>query len=183
MKSTSTTPPETWRPIPTAPGYEASSLGRIRNAARGNVLSPSLNPETGYLQTTVSIKGRRKTHAVHRAVCAAFHGEPPTTGHQAAHGNGIRTDNRAENLRWATPSENTRDSMEHGTWNRVHQTRRNPRSHLTKLTEDQAREVMALQGKAGATEVGRRYGVSRGAIRSIWDGRSFRDLAPAVDAA
>jgi hypothetical protein len=181
MKTRSTPPVETWRPIPMTPGYEASSLGRIRNTARMYVLSTSPNT-TGYLHFTASLNGRRKTQTVHRAVCAAFHGEPPTSRHQAAHGNGIKTDNRSENLRWATPSENTMDAIGHGTWNRVHQTRR-IRSHLIKLSEDQAREIVALKGRAGATEVARRYGMSRGAIRSIWDGRSFRDLAPAVDAA
>jgi hypothetical protein len=178
MKSTSTPLPEMWRPIPFAPGYEARSLGRIRSATGPDLLSLVLNSKTGYLQFKASVDGRRMSCTAHRAVCAAFHGEPPAPRYHAAHGNGIKTDNRPENLRWATPSENVMDSIEHGTWNRVYQTRRNPRSHLTKLTEDQALEIMALQGKAGATEVGRCYGVSRGAVRSIWDGRSFSDLAP-----
>lgn len=170
-------PGESWRSIPTAPGYEASSLGRIRNAARMRPLSLNSNPQTGYLQFTTSSDGRRKTHTVHRAVCAAFHGNPPSPKHQAAHGNGDRADNRAVNLRWATRSENMRDSMRHGTWNRVPFTRsRTVSPRPPKLSEGQAREIRALRGQMGQTEVGRRYGVSRGAVESIWSGRSWRHL-------
>ena len=48
-----------------------------------------------------------KPYRVHRIICSAFHGKPPT-GHDVDHINGIRNDNRPENLRWASRSDNLR---------------------------------------------------------------------------
>jgi len=48
---------------------------------------------------------------VHRLVCAAHCGPPPTPAHsQVHHLDGNPSDNRPENLAWATPSDNTRAS-------------------------------------------------------------------------
>ena len=44
----------------------------------------------------------------HRVIWALFHGEQPSD--QIDHLNGIRTDNRIENLRVVTPQENSRNS-------------------------------------------------------------------------
>jgi hypothetical protein len=52
---------------------------------------------------------------VHRLMCEAFHGPPPSDDAVVRHLNGIRTDNRPENLRWGTPAENTADMLRHGT--------------------------------------------------------------------
>jgi hypothetical protein len=43
---------------------------------------------------------------VHRLVAGAFHGPPPNPRAQAAHLNGIKTDNRWFNLAWVTPKAN-----------------------------------------------------------------------------
>lgn len=42
---------------------------------------------------------------MHRLVARAFHGDPPTPKHTVNHKNNITTDNRAENLEWATMRE------------------------------------------------------------------------------
>lgn len=44
---------------------------------------------------------------VHRAVAKLFLSPKPTPKHQVNHINGIRTDNRMENLEWVTSRENT----------------------------------------------------------------------------
>ena len=43
---------------------------------------------------------------VHRIVCVAFHGEPPTDRHVVDHIDTNRANNRPENLRWVTRLEN-----------------------------------------------------------------------------
>lgn len=43
---------------------------------------------------------------VHRIVCSAFHGEPPTDSHVVDHIDTNRANNRPENLRWVTRLEN-----------------------------------------------------------------------------
>lgn len=43
---------------------------------------------------------------VHRIVCTAYHGEPPTAQHVVDHIDTNRANNRSENLRWVTRLEN-----------------------------------------------------------------------------
>ncbi len=91
------------------PGYLVSADGQVRGPS-GKVLKTKLTK--GYPSFT---HRSRSLAYVHTLVCEAFHGLRPTPSHQVAHGNGDRQDNRAENLRWATPAENSADARRHGT--------------------------------------------------------------------
>lgn len=105
---------EEWRPIPGFAPYEASTLGRVRNARSERILRPvNVGPKRcQYL--AVRVDGRSRQY-VHRLVAAAFHGEP--VGRLiACHMNGTRTDNRPGNIYWGTPADNTNDSIRHGTF-------------------------------------------------------------------
>lgn len=108
---------EVWKPIPGFPHYEASSMGRVRmlthyektrnrwgemtRRRNGRILSirPGQNPQ--YLDCCILNHPR----AVHRMVAMAFHGVPDDDL-EVNHINGIKTDNRPENLEWVTASEN-----------------------------------------------------------------------------
>jgi hypothetical protein len=57
----------------------------------------------GYMYRWVS----ERMYRAHRLICSAFHGRPPK-GYDVDHVNGIKDDNRPENLRWASRSENLR---------------------------------------------------------------------------
>lgn len=111
---------EIWKAIDEFPGHEVSSLGRVRNAGTGRVRKLTALPALGYLVVGMRKRGSRKVYwrRVNRLVAAAFHGQPPTPKHAACHCNGVRTDNRAENLRWDTASANALDKREHGTMRR-----------------------------------------------------------------
>ncbi|MBR6375111.1 MAG: NUMOD4 motif-containing HNH endonuclease [Alloprevotella sp.] len=83
--------------------YEVSNLGRVRNARTGRVLRPWDNGR-GYLQVYLWYKGKIVQY-VHNLVATAFV-EGWREGLQVNHKNGVKTDNRAENLEWVTSSEN-----------------------------------------------------------------------------
>ena len=88
--------------------YEVSNLGRVRNARTGWVLKQSKN-DWGYLKVDLCYQGQQKTCKVHTLVATAFV-EGWREGLQVNHKNGVKTDNRAENLEWVTSSENHRHS-------------------------------------------------------------------------
>jgi len=112
---------EIWRIIPSCPEYEVSSFGKIRNEKTKRVLKIALVKRNNYITAQVSLLtgGRKSGHPltkrVSRLVCEAFHG-PKDSSFHAAHINGKSTDNRAENLYWATPKENIHDQIRHGTF-------------------------------------------------------------------
>lgn len=101
---------EIWRPVV---GFEAyysvSSLGRIRRDApsRTSKAAHVHAPRTGnrgYQMARLMCAGVGYQRQLHRLIAEAFHG--PANGRHVNHINGIKTDNRAENLEWVTPAEN-----------------------------------------------------------------------------
>ncbi len=103
---------EEWRPITDWP-YEVSNLGFVRRTKTRRILMRCNS--LGYFLVCLCKPGHQRTFFIHALVCRAFHGEPPSPQHETAHNDGIRTNCRYDNLRWATPSENQRDRFRHGT--------------------------------------------------------------------
>lgn len=100
------------RPWPGDPRYLAGTDGTIVGPS-GHPLKP-MPDKDGYLRVHVRVDGRWTPRAIHLIVCETFHGPRPE-GHEAAHANGVNTDNRAVNLAWKTHVENEFDKVDHGT--------------------------------------------------------------------
>lgn len=80
--------------------------GSVYNATTCRELK--LQDKHGYKFVVLRVNGKQKMIGVHRLVCDAFHGAPPSPKHQPDHINGDPSDNRPINLEWVTPMENVR---------------------------------------------------------------------------
>ena len=89
--------------------YEVDDEGNVYSK-RGKILKPSIN-HGGYCIINLMINGKRVGLQIHTAVMKSFcPADDPTL--QVNHKNGIKTDNRLENLEWVTAKENVRHSIE-----------------------------------------------------------------------
>jgi hypothetical protein len=143
---------EKWKVVPGYPRYEASSLGRIRLLKTGRLLSINLG-STAYPRV-VTFPGRRCVH-VHRMVAAAFYGDHP--GLTVNHKDGVKNNNRVENLEWVTVGENHRHSFVTGL-----RTKHNT-SKLTKVDRDMIRQWHAT-GEFSINAIARAFNVTKRAI-------------------
>ncbi|PIB80533.1 hypothetical protein CQY23_03060 [Mycobacterium celatum] len=105
-----------WLPVVGYEGfYEVSSDGRVRSLKRRfRILKQAVHPRGGYRQVTLAKNGHHRTHKVHRLVLEAFVGRCPP-GFVGCHNDGDTSNNRADNLRWDSPSANNFDLVRHGT--------------------------------------------------------------------
>ena len=115
---------EIWKDIEDYEGfYQVSNFAQVRGLDRtrwtgqtyskvtGRVSAQSDN--NGYKQVSLWKNNKGKMYKVHRLVARAFIGVCPT-GYDCCHINGIKDDNRVENLKYGTRSENEMDKVGHG---------------------------------------------------------------------
>jgi hypothetical protein len=166
------------RPIPGFPDYAARSDGEILRATPRKrrpdypAVLPGKIGTYGYrcycLQTP---EGAPKHVTGHILVALAFHGPKPTDKTEVAHLNGIRADNRPENLVYATRAENAAHELLHGT--RI----TGSRKWNAKFSEDDVASIKRRLA-AGETQSGiaREFGVYSNTINRISLGKSWKHV-------
>lgn len=94
-----------WKKYPLNTNYECSNTGLIRNAKTQKILKPKLN-HYGYHVVNMYQDGKQSTVFIHRVVLLSFNYIDNYQNYQVDHINGIRTDNRLENLKWVEGTRN-----------------------------------------------------------------------------
>ena len=95
---------EEWKIYPLNPNYIVSNLGNIKNK-KGHLMVPK-KASNGYYFISTSLNGHKTTSLIHRMVLITFNPIPNYQNYTVDHINGIRSDNKLTNLRWASLEEN-----------------------------------------------------------------------------
>ena len=150
---------EQWKLIESAPSYEVSSLGRVRNFKTKKIIAQRIN-RSGYYQSNLYKEGKKITREIHRLVALAFlpnEENKPFVNHK----NGIKTDNRVENLEWCTQAEN----ITHAVKNRLVK---------TKLTDEQAKEIFNSQ--LSHRKLAKLYNITNSIVWRIKNKKAYKHL-------
>lgn len=159
---------ETWKDIKGYENlYQVSNMGRVKSLKRlilsptGNyyskekIMTINQNDGIGYVKIRLFKNSKSKPVRIHRLVAEAFIPNPENKK-DVNHKNGIKHDNRAENLEWATRSENE-----------IHSVKVLGKKHFTKKT------MCVETGEVfnSITEAAKRYNTACNCITRVLTGK------------
>jgi len=135
----------------------------------GRKLKPRISPD-GYVRARFCKKNGQYSRSIHRIVLENFV-SPCPEGKECNHKNGIKTDNRVENLEWVTRSRNSIHAFAMGL-----KSQKGEESSRAKLTNRKVRTIRGLLESTNFTHsaIAEMFGVTRSVIsniraRRLWD--------------
>ena len=184
--------------------YSITDGGMVFSHPKVNKYNPNhkglwlkkVTDNNGYDYVGLHKNKKQSKKSVHRLVCEAFLANPDRRP-QINHKNGVKTDNRLENLEWATAKENIAHSYKTGLakaseksirmsairldkWNRSETGRATASKNgkaKRKLTPDQIKTILILQQQgASAYSVAKTMPVSKNQILKIYHRKIYKEL-------
>lgn len=126
---------EEFRDIPGYEGhYQVSNLGNVKSlkvgiGSKGNIILKSQKSKCGYCRVGLHLGNKLEMKSIHRLLMMTFKPDEYFDGAHVNHINGIKTDNRLENLEWVTRSEN----MKHADITGLRKHKNNTKHHRSKV--------------------------------------------------
>lgn len=124
--------------------YLVSKFGEVFSLFTNRLLKSSLSKGTGYLVVNIRKEGKRQPVYIHRLVAEAFLPNPLDLP-EVNHIDGIKTNNKLENLEWVTGQENKDHSVRTGL------TLRGTSLPQSRLTDEEVLEICRLFSKGYST--------------------------------
>ena len=136
--------------------YVIYSDGRLFNKKTGK-FKKFTKGSNGYMRTQIWVNNKSKNFTQHRLLATYFI-DNPSSKLQVNHINGIKHDNRLENLEWATQSENAKHSFANG---------------LQKVTKPNKKVIDVITGRifGSVTLASEYFNVSRSHLSNMLIGR------------
>jgi len=127
--------------------------------------------EDGYLSVALHKDSEKERFMVHRLVALHFIPNPenkPFVNHK----NGIKWDNRKDNLEWCTTAENIQHACDTG----LLKPQKGSKHGGAKLTEEQVLEIRAIGKNMFQREIAEIYGVDRDTISCILSRKLWKHI-------
>lgn len=173
---------EIWKPVVGYEGlYEISSYGNVRSLdrfinVRGHIHKRKSRPMKvccgRYKMIRLSKDSKVYTVNIHRLIADAFIPNPQNKP-QVNHINGVKTDNRIENLEWVTCSANIQHAYDNGLKKAVN----GSRHYLSKLTDEIVSDIKRrIRNKEQIQSISNHYGVHQSSISKIKSGVTWKHV-------
>lgn len=160
------------RPIPSYPGYFASSAGHVYSTRQGSLKQLKECPlprYPNYRRVNVWRDAKQTTRLIHDLVLTTFVGPRPK-GLQGRHLDGDSQNNRLKNLKWGTRLENAADMKSHG---RTLEGEKNPQA---KLTTNNVIKIRSRLRTCSQASLAKQFGVAQKTIDDVARGRTWRHV-------
>ena len=162
---------EIWKDIPEYDGlYRVSNLGRVKSLkfGRDKMLKPQ-ESKCGYMHVILYKGGGVKYFLVHRIVMIVFVGESDL---QVNHINGIKADNKLENLEYCTRSENMIHAYNIG----LKKGLKGEKHGQSKLTEIEVKMIKYEHKNMTQREIAKIYRIAQSLVSMIRSGKSWNHI-------
>lgn len=169
-----------WKRIPGFSKYEVSDVGEVRRAERVGPWLPGKcgvwTSNNGYSMTDMtSDEGVCKSISIHRLVMAAFV-RPALPGEQVRHMDGRKFNNRLDNLRYGSASDNARDKLRHGTH------REGEAINTAKLSPEIVLAIVESLTIGGSyPEIAAKFSTSKSIVSAIARGITWKHITGGID--